>query len=104
MIPKETSIQGNLKSFLDAQGKLTAFPAKRKRKLYALFYLAEKFQPDTVYTEQQVNELLLSWHTFADPATLRRELYDYHFLDRSPDGREYRLAPEQPFSEDLINP
>lgn len=51
MIPKETSIQGNLKSFLDAQGKLTAFPAKRKRKLYALFYLAEKFQPGTVYTE-----------------------------------------------------
>ena len=104
MIPKETSIQGNLKSFLDAQGRLTAFPAKRKRKLWALFYLAEKFQPDTVYTEQQVNELLLSWHTFADPATLRRELYDYHFLDRSPDGREYRLAPEQPSSEDLINP
>ena len=104
MIPKETSIQGNLKSFLDAQGKLTAFPAKRKRKLWALFYLAEKFQPGTVYTEQQVNELLLSWHTFADPATLRRELYDYHFLDRSPDGREYRLAPEQPSSEDLINP
>lgn len=104
MIPKETSIQGNLKSFLDAQGKLTAFPAKRKRKLYALFYLAEKFLPGTVYTEQQVNELLLSWHTFADPATLRRELYDYHFLDRSPDGREYRLAPEQLSSEDLVNP
>lgn len=104
MIPKETSIQGNLKSFLDAQGRLTAFPAKRKRKLWALFYLAEKFQPDTVYTEQQVNELLLSWHTFADPATLRRELYDYHFLDRSPDGREYRLSAEQPSLEDLVNP
>lgn len=104
MIPKETSIQGNLKSFLDVQGRLTAFPAKRKRKLWALFYLSEKFQPGTVYTEQQVNELLLSWHTFADPATLRRELYDYHFLDRSPDGREYRLAPEQPSSEDLVNP
>lgn len=96
------TVQENLKSFLDPQGKLTGFPAKRKRKIYALFYLAEKFQPDTVYTEQQVNELLLSWHTFADPATLRRELYDYHFLDRSPDGREYRLAPEQPDLETLV--
>lgn len=98
---KETSIQDNLKSFLDAQGRLTGFPAKRKRKIWALFYLAEKFQPDTVYSEQQVNELLLSWHTFADPATLRRELYDYHFLDRSPEGQEYRLSPERPSLEDL---
>lgn len=46
---KDTSIQGNLKSFLDSQGRLTSFPAKRKRKIYALFYLAEKFQPDTIY-------------------------------------------------------
>lgn len=92
----EPSIQENLKNFLDAQGRLTGFPAKRKRKVYALFYLAEKFQPNTVYSEQQVNELLLSWHTFADPATLRRELYDYHFLDRSLDGSSYRLSPCQP--------
>lgn len=100
---KETSIRDNLKTFLDSQGRLTGFPAKRKRKIFALFYLAEKFQPDTVYTEQQVNELLLGWHTFADPATLRRELYDYGFLDRSADGREYRLAPEQPSAEILLN-
>ena len=100
---KETSIRDNLKTFLDSQGRLTGFPAKRKRKIFALFYLAEKFQPDTVYTEQQVNELLLCWHTFADPATQRRELYDYGFLDRSADGREYRLAPEQPSAEILLN-
>ena len=100
---KETSIRDNLNTILDSQGRLTGFPAKRKRKIFALFYLAEKFQPDTVYTEQQVNELLLCWHTFADPATLRRELYDYGFLDRSADGREYRLAPEQPSAEILLN-
>ena len=90
-----------LRNFLDANGKLTAFPAKRKMKVYCLFYLAGKFEAGREYTEREVNELLLSWHTFADPATLRRELYDYGFLDRSQDGKVYRLARKQPTPEAL---
>ena len=85
-----------LRNFLDADRKLTAFPAKRKMKLYALLYLAQKIPADTDYTEREINDLLLDWHTFADPATLRRELYDYRFLDRRRDGKVYRLAEEQP--------
>ena len=90
-----------LRNFLDANGKLTAFPAKRKMKVYCLFYLAGKFEAGREYTEREVNELLLSWHTFADPATLRRELFDYGFLDRSRDGKVYRLAEKQPAPEAL---
>ena len=90
-----------LRNFLDATGKLTAFPAKRKMKLYALLYLAQKIPADTDFTEREINDILLDWHTFADPATLRRELYDYRFLDRSRDGRVYRLAEKQPTPEDL---
>jgi len=90
-----------LRNFLDANGKLTAFPAKRKMKVYCLFYLAGKFEAGREYTEREVNELLLDWHTFADPATLRRELYDYGFLDRSRDGKVYRLARKQPTPEEL---
>ena len=90
-----------LRYFLDANGKLTAFPAKRKMKVYCLFYLAGKFEAGREYTEREVNELLLDWHTFADPATLRRELYDYGFLDRSRDGKVYRLAEKQPAPEAL---
>ena len=90
-----------LRKFLDADGKLTAFPAKRKMKLYALLYLAQKIPADTDYTEREINDLLLDWHTFADPATLRRELYDYRFLDRSRDGKVYRLAEKQPTMEEL---
>ena len=71
-------------------------------KIYCLFYLAEKFEAGKDYTERQVNDLLLSWHTFADPATLRRELYEYHFLDRSRDGKIYRLAEKQPTPEELV--
>lgn len=70
-------------------------------KVYCLFYLAGKFEAGREYTEREVNELLLDWHTFADPATLRRELYDYGFLDRSRDGKVYRLAEKQPAPEAL---
>ena len=90
-----------LRNFLDATGKLTAFPAKRKMKLYALLYLAQIIPADTDFTEREINDILLDWHTFADPATLRRELYDYRFLDRSRDGKVYRLAEKQPTPEDL---
>lgn len=90
-----------LRNFLDAAGKLTAFPAKRKMKYYALFYLAAKFEAGRDYTEREVNDLLLDWHTFADPATLRRELYNARFLDRSLDGKVYRLGETQPTPEEL---
>ena len=90
-----------LRNFLDGSGKLTTFPAKRKMKLYALLYLAQKIPADTDFTEREINDILLDWHTFADPATLRRELYDYRFLDRSRDGKVYRLAEKQPTPEDL---
>ena len=90
-----------LRNFLDANGKLMAFPAKRKMKLYALLYLSQKIPADTDFTEREINDILLTWHTFADPATLRRELYDYRFLDRSRDGKVYRLAEKQPTPEDL---
>ena len=90
-----------LRNFLDAEGKLTAFPAKRKMKLFAMLYLAQKIPADTDFSEREINDILLDWHTFADPATLRRELYDYGFLDRSRDGKVYRLAEKQPTAADF---
>ena len=90
-----------LRNFLDEDGKLTAFPAKRKMKLYSLLYLTQRIPADTDFAEREINDILLDWHTFADPATLRRELYDYGFLDRSRDGKVYRLAEKQPTPEEL---
>ena len=90
-----------LKNFLNGEGQLKAFPAKRKMKVEALFYLAEKFEEGKEYTEKEVNTLLNQWHTFGDPATLRRELYDYRFLDRSPNGSRYWLENPQPVHEDV---
>ena len=90
-----------LKNFLDSEKRLISFPAKRKMKLLALAYLAGKFEKEKKYTEKEVNELLNQWHTFSDPATLRRELYNLRFLDREPSGKAYWLEPVQPSIEDL---
>jgi len=90
-----------LSSFIDENGRLTAFPSKRKKKLHALIFLSQKFQPGVVYSEKEVNELLNEWHTFGDPATLRRELYNHRFLDRDAHGTEYRLEAVQPTIEEL---
>lgn len=95
----QAALEAKLRNFLDAEGRLTGFPAKRKMRMYALLYLARRFEADRVYAERDVNELLHQWHTFGDPATLRRELFDARFLDRSPDGREYRLSPDRPTLE-----
>lgn len=91
-----------LRSFLDGEGKLKQFPAKRKMKIIALFYLAEKIEAGRNYTEQEINEILLRWHTFRDPATLRREMYDYRLLDRTRDGRTYQKSIPQPELETLL--
>lgn len=96
-----TDVKAALRNFLNADGKLTAFPAKRKMKVYALVYLAEKIDSGREYSEREINDILLDWHTFADPATLRRELYDYRFLDRSKDGRRYCVGANPPTLEEL---
>ena len=90
-----------IQSFLDEHGRVTAFPSKRKKKLYVLIYLSQKFQQGRVYTEKEVNELLCQWHTFEDPATLRRELYNHRFIDRDARGTEYRMEEIQPTIEEL---
>ncbi len=79
-------------NFLDKEKRLKIFPAKRKIKNYALEYLISKFELNKKYNENEVNLILLSWHTFNDVATLRREMYNYHLFDRSSDGKIYIVA------------
>ena len=45
-----------IQSFLDGEGRLTAFPSKRKKKLYVLIYLSQKFEQGKVYTEKEVKK------------------------------------------------
>jgi hypothetical protein len=81
-----------LHSYLDEQGRVIRYPSRRKpRKLRVLIlnYLFSKFDPTRLYTEKEVNALLNQYHTFGDPALLRRELFDSGLLDRIPNGSAY---------------
>ncbi len=86
----------SLQNFLDEAGRIKLWPGKYLMKWQALRYLAEKFEPDAKYTEQDVNAILGSWHTFGDHVLLRRALIEYGFLLRTRDGSCYWKNPEQP--------
>lgn len=85
-----------LKRYIDAEGRLIKYPKKRKLKIIAMFYLAQKFEAGKKYTEKEVNEKLKEWHTFEDWAVLRRDLYDFRFMDRESNGSSYWLEETQP--------
>lgn len=54
----DAEIKMLLKNFLDAEEKLIAFPAKRKKKLYALIYLSGKLEAEHEYMEREINDVL----------------------------------------------
>lgn len=85
-----------LKNFLDGEGRLKSYPSKSKQKLYALFYLAAKFEAGVRYTEKEVNHILKNWHNFEDWAMLRRDMYDKGFFGRELNGTVYWLEDVQP--------
>jgi len=91
-----------IKNFLDEKERLKAFPSKRKMKIYSLFYLSGKIEKGKVYTETEINDLLREWHTFNDPATLRREMYNCRILNRDPHNMTYTLSDTIPDAEDII--
>lgn len=89
------NISEELSAFLRC-GKLTSYPSKRRKKLIALLWLSEHISPKETYSEREFNALLNKLHSFQDPATLRRDLYDFGFVNRSPDGSTYSLNPQHP--------
>ena len=89
-------LRKELRGFLDDEGRLHKYPARFKRQILSLFYLASKFEHDKQYTEKEVNEILKGWHTFDDWAMLRRDMFDNRFLGREADGSFYWLEEEQP--------
>jgi len=89
-------LQGELKNFLDSDGRLKSYPSKHRLKTISLFYLASKLEFGKRYTEKELNQILCDWHTFEDWAMLRRDLYDKRFLDREPNCSYYWLEENQP--------
>lgn len=72
-------------------GKLKALPSKYKKKLIAIYYVATKLEKRK-YTEKELNQEIDKWTTFHDPATIRREMYNTHLLERDKNGSCYSLG------------
>jgi hypothetical protein len=83
-----------LQHILDENSRITRWPGRRILRKAALGYLAAKFEDDQYYTESAVNALLRQWHVFDDPALLRRELFDWGYINRTRDGRSYWRCDE----------
>ncbi len=75
-----------------SNGVLTHLPSKRKRTLVILRWLATLFQPETMYTEPQVNDIIKAVYA-DDYVGLRRDLIDMGYLHRERGGGKYWLAP-----------
>ena len=83
-------------------GKLTMWPPARQRdKLLILKYLAGFFEQGQVYTEKEVNDLLLLHSTIKDSAALRRALCEYRFMTRTRDGSQYWLIGSEVSEKEL---
>jgi hypothetical protein len=78
-----------LRAFLDADGRLTAMPAKHRKRLVVLDHVARVFVPGERYPEAEVNVLLRAFSD--DYVMLRRYLVDEGFLDRA-DGVYWRIG------------
>ena len=78
-----------LQRFLDRDMRVTTWPAKRDDQQGVLAYLAGKFTVGEEYIEREVTELLDEWHTYGNPAYLRRSLIDEGYLNRTKDGACY---------------
>lgn len=92
----------DLQPFMNENMQLVALPAKYKKKLKAYYYLATKLEIGRKYTESEINDTLDKWAIFGDPATLRREMYNRHLLNRTNDGKYYWREEEFPSLEEFV--
>jgi hypothetical protein len=97
-VPPADYLEKVLADYLRPDGSLKDIPVQLKKRQIIYAHIAARFEPDRRYTEKEVNQLLQRFH--ADFASIRRDLFDLGFIDRSADGRDYwrRLASSPPNS------
>ncbi|GAP16003.1 uncharacterized protein conserved in bacteria [Longilinea arvoryzae] len=81
-----------LKSFTNAEGRITAFPAQEKKWAVLLHYALKAFEPGRRYTEKEVNEILQRFNQ--DTASIRRGFIEYHLMERDAAGTAYWLKSD----------
>lgn len=88
-IPEPMAIVGR---FLGPDGRLKQIPVKRAKLEAVLTHLAAQFEPNRLYQEKEVNDLLGRFHD--DFCTLRRNLVDSRRMSRNRQGEYWLTAPE----------
>jgi ArsR family transcriptional regulator, arsenate/arsenite/antimonite-responsive transcriptional repressor len=82
-----------LASHLNPDGSIKQIPAQAGKLKVILDYIVNVFEPEKVYTEKEVNVLLVRFNR--DVAALRRYLIDARMLERKSNGTEYWRPPER---------
>lgn len=83
----------------DSRGRLLRWPVKFSVQRLAMWVLWTLFDGRRVYTEREVNQVLMAANAFGDHATLRRELINHQLMSRKPDCSDYRKLPARPDDE-----
>jgi DNA-binding transcriptional ArsR family regulator len=81
---------------------LPPLPAKKKELTVLFRWLATLFQPDRLYSEREVNDILKAVYA-EDFVSLRRDLVDLGYLRRERGGRKYWLGAGSPLEIDVEN-
>ena len=97
-LPLSDNARRALKQF-DTRGRMVRLPSKYTVLKLALWILWTRFDSRRVYTEKEVNAVLMAANAFGDHVTLRRELVDHRLLARKSDGSEYWKLPARPDAE-----
>ena len=90
---KRTKKQKVVSTFMKDE-QIEVLPAQRSKRKYLLEYILAQFEPNKVYSEDDVNKIISRYHD--DYCTVRREFIEEKMMDRI-DGNyrrrtQYRLS------------
>ncbi|MFP7478505.1 DUF2087 domain-containing protein [Terribacillus saccharophilus] len=72
-------------------GKVISLPAKEKKKYILSSEFTKKFEAGKMYSEQEINEELLTMFSKDDYVEQRRYLITFELFKRTADGTQYWL-------------
>lgn len=76
-----------IKSYFNEDGGLKNYPVKEKKKTIVFQEIAKSFSKGKTYSEKEVNRILE--RVYEDYVTLRRDLIEYGFIERTDDCSSY---------------
>ncbi len=74
---------------IDSLYRIIRWPKKHVDKLLVLEYLSSKISNGIIFTESEVNEIIMKWQLFDDYALVRREMFENGFIDRTNNCMSY---------------